>query len=90
MASKALKRCESLVKEAAKAGFTHQISVHSLNLLIKRDIGTDPRTLRNWIGNLEDFGFIKRINKGVYGLNLRLVEGALEIAVESGKQKKLV
>lgn len=90
MTSKAFKQCEKLIKEAVKVGFTHQISRHSMKVLIKRDIGADPRTLRNWLCNLEDFGFITSVNPSVYQLDLSLVEGALELAVKNGSQKKLV
>jgi len=90
MTSRAVKQCEKLIRQAVELGFTHQITRHALAVLIKKEIGSDPRTVKNWISNLQDFGFVKRVNSRVFTLNLNLVEGALELAVRNGSQKKLM
>ena len=71
-------------------GFTDKVSRSVLHKLIKREHGGDPRTLRNWMANLEDFGFLKRVNVCVFKIELGRVEGALELAVKEGGQKKLL
>jgi len=42
------------------------------------------------MANLEDFGFLKRVNVCVFKIELGRVEGALELAVKEGGQKKLL
>ena len=90
MSSRTVAKCEALMQRLVDAGFTHQVSVSVLRTVIKRDIGGDPRTVRNWIQNLEDLGMLRRVGPVVWTLELNRVEGLLELAVVKGQQQKLV
>jgi len=90
MTSRAYQKSEQLIRRLAEMGFTDKVGKKQLHKLIKLEHGGDPRTLRNWTANLRDFGFIEVVNPFVFRIRLGRVEGALEIAVKNGSQKKLM
>jgi len=88
--SRTVQGCEEILDEIVREGFTSQINWDSLRVIIKRVKGGDPRTLVNWRNNLFDLGYIERIHPFLFKVNLTKCPGAIEKAVKSVGQKKLM
>jgi hypothetical protein len=90
MKSKAYQICEEILNYLVNRGFTYQVSRESLVEAITLIRGGDPRTIQNWIRNLQVLGFIEMVNPSVFKLNLVRCPEALEKAVKVQGQKKLM
>jgi len=73
----------------AERDFTNQASTETLEIAIKATRGGDPRTVKNWLRNLQDFGFIKTTNVNVWSLHFKETPELLSVIVKRG-QKKLM
>jgi hypothetical protein len=90
MRSQAYKVCEEILNYLVNSGFSYQVSRHSLIEAITWIRGGDPRTIQNWIRNLQVLGFIEMVNPNVFKLQLVRCPEALEKAVKVQGQKKLM
>jgi len=88
--SRTVQGCEEILDEIVREGFTNQIDWQALKVIIKRVKGGDPRTLTNWRNNLFDLGYIECVHPLLFKVNLAKCPGALEKAVKSVGQKKLM
>jgi len=90
MKSRTVLGCEEIINQAVEEGFTNQIDWRSLARIIREVKGGDPRTLKNWRTNLFELGYIEQPAPLIFKLNLAKCEGAIEKAVKSVGQKKLM
>ena len=77
------------MKCVAERGLTNQVHQKVLVVIITQVIGGDPRTLKNWIRNLERLGFIRKTNPFLYQMNVKEVPELLNIVVKSGQKRLL-
>lgn len=87
--SQAYRFCVDIMRFLAERDFTNQATTETLEIAIKAMRGGDPRTVKNWLKNLTDFGFIKLDNVNVWSLNFSRVPEILNLIVKRG-QKKLM
>jgi len=82
--------CGEIVTHLVNEGYTYQISLHELRKAIVLLRGGDPRTVKTWIENLLLLGFMNKINRNVFKLNIEKCPEALERMVKVRGQKKLI
>jgi predicted HTH transcriptional regulator len=50
-----------------------EITTKELRIIIKINVGLDERTIKKYIDNLVEFGFVNKINDKVYKLNTKRI-----------------
>ena len=90
MVSRAVLKCQKIMRYLAKEGYTNQVSERVLRKTIVVLIGADPRTFKRWIETLKLLEYIEEVGMGVYRLNYAKVPGCLEELIRGGEQKKLM
>jgi len=91
MVSKAVLKCQKIMRYLAKEGYMNQVSERILRKAIVLLIGADPRTFKRWMETLKLLEYIEEVGMGIYRLNYAKVPGCVEELIKGGeKQKKLM
>ena len=61
---------EAIMKTLTKEGYSYQISKKDLEKAIIQNRGIDVRTIDRWIQLLEMFGFIGKVTKQTWEINI--------------------
>jgi len=81
--------CEAIIAEVIRQRFVSQIDERTLGIIIKETKGGDPRTVKNWLSNLLDLGYVERLRPFLYRVNLLKVPALLNETVRQGQTKLL-
>jgi len=58
--------CKEIMEIIKSHGDLNEVPVHQIQNIIREHIGLDPRTVKFYIKNLQELGFIKTKNHAVF------------------------